>query len=163
VLLDTGGGLKKASYFFQNEAEPFIVHNVDVLSAIDLKDMLKYHTKNQALVTLAVQDRETSRYLLFDDKLQLCGRRSGDKEPELAGGALPAHALAFSGIHVISPRLLTMLSEDGAFSIITSYLRLAAQHQKILAYRADDYYWRDLGTPKNIAEAAADLKRGQPY
>jgi NDP-sugar pyrophosphorylase family protein len=161
ALLDTGGGLKKASYFFQNEAEPFIVHNVDVLSAVDLKDMLKYHTKNQALVTLAVQDRETSRYLLFDDKLQLCGR--GDKEPELAGSARPAHALAFSGIHVISPRLLTMLSEDGAFSIITSYLRLAAQHQKILAYRADDYYWRDLGTPKNIAEAAADLKRGQPY
>jgi NDP-sugar pyrophosphorylase family protein len=163
LLLDTGGGLKKASYFFQNDAEPFIVHNVDVLSAIDLKDMLKYHTKNQALATLAVQDRKTSRYLLFDNKLQLCGRRSGDKEPELAGSAEPAHALAFSGIHVISPRLLAMLSEEGAFSIITSYLRLAAQHQKILAYRADDYYWRDLGTPKNIAEAAADLKRGQPY
>jgi NDP-sugar pyrophosphorylase family protein len=163
LLLDTGGGLKKASYFFQNEAEPFIVHNVDVLSAIDLKDMSKYHTKNQALATLAMQDRKTSRYLLFDNKLQLCGRRSSEKEPELAGNTQPAHALAFSGIHVISPRLLAMLSEEGAFSIITSYLRLAAQHQKILAYRADDYYWRDLGTPKNIAEAAADLKRGQPY
>ena len=79
ILLDTGGGLKKAAYFFLgNPAEldrPFILHNVDVISTIDLHRMLQNHIENQALATLAVQERETSRYLLFDERLQLCGRR----------------------------------------------------------------------------------------
>jgi NDP-sugar pyrophosphorylase family protein len=173
VLLDTGGGLKKAAHFFVGDSvddsirpeEPFIVHNVDVLSTIDLRRMVQFHTENQALATLAVQDRKTSRYLLFDDQLQLCGRRSvSDEEPELVRSSLvqsfqQAHALAFSGIHVISPRLLAMMIEDGAFSIITSYLRLAAQGEKILAFHADEYYWRDLGRPENVAQAAQDLKQ----
>ena len=79
ALLDTGGGLKKAAWFFLEDAhreEPFIVHNVDVLSTIDLQRMVQVHTRNQALATLAVQDRETSRYLLFDAQHQLCGRRT---------------------------------------------------------------------------------------
>ena len=70
-----------------------------------------------------------------------------------------AQALAFSGIHVISPRLLSMMPEEGAFSIMTSYLRLAAQQEKILAFRADEYYWRDLGRPENVLQAAQDLKQ----
>jgi len=170
VLLDTGGGLKKAAYFFVEDSsrpeEPFIVHNVDVLSTIDFRRMVQFHTEHQALATLAVQDRKTSRYLLFDDQLQLCGRQSeGDQEPELvrpplARSSQQFQALAFSGIHVISPRLLAMMIEDGAFSIIASYLRLAAQEEKILAFRADEYYWRDLGKPENIAQAAQDLKQG---
>ncbi|HMD15075.1 MAG TPA: nucleotidyltransferase family protein [Terriglobales bacterium] len=173
VLLDTGGGLKKAAYFFaassagdSDRAEgPFIVHNVDVLSTIDLRRMVQFHTENHALATLALQDRKTSRYLLFDDQLQLRGRRSGsDQEPELVRSSPvrsspKLQALAFSGIHVISPRLLAMLSEDGAFSIITSYLRLAAQGEKIQAFRADEYYWRDLGSPESVAQAAEDLKQ----
>jgi NDP-sugar pyrophosphorylase family protein len=73
--------------------------------------------------------------------------------------AQQTQALAFSGIHIISPRLLAMITEDGAFSIITSYLRLAAQGEKILAFRADDYYWRDLGKPENVEQAADDLKQ----
>jgi len=163
ALLDTGGGLKKAAQFFVDNSgrseEPFIVHNVDVLSTIDLRRMVQFHTDNQALATLAVQDRKTSRYLLFDDQLQLCGRQSGDDQPEFVGGRQQAHALAFSGIHVISPRFLKMMNEDGAFSIVASYLRLAAQGEKILAFRADEYYWRDLGRPENVAQAAHDLKQ----
>jgi len=172
ALLDTGGGLKKAAYFFLGDSvkdpssdEPFILHNVDVLSTIDLRRMVQFHAENQALATLAVQDRTTSRYLLFDERLQLCGRRSGgDQEPELVRSSLvrspqQMQALAFSGIHVISPRFPTMMNEDGAFSIITSYLRLAAQGEKILAFRADEYYWRDLGKPENVAQAAQDLKQ----
>jgi len=163
ALLDTGGGLKKAAHFFVDNSvhseEPFIVHNVDVLSSIDLRRMVQFHTKNQALATLAVQDRNTSRYLLFDDQLRLCGRRSGDDQPEFVGSRQQAHALAFSGIHVISPRFLTMMNEDGAFSIITPYMRLAAQGEKILAFRADEYYWRDLGRPENVAQAAEDLRQ----
>jgi NDP-sugar pyrophosphorylase family protein len=166
-LLDTGGGLKKAAHFFAGDSsrpdssgqEPFIVHNVDVLSAIDLRRMVQFHTENQALATLAVQDRKTSRYLLFDDQLQLRGRRFGDDRPELVGGCEHAQSLAFSGIHVISPLLLPMMIEDGAFSIIDTYLRLASQGEKILAFRADEYYWRDLGRPEDVAQAAKDLRQ----
>jgi NDP-sugar pyrophosphorylase family protein len=72
--------------------------------------------------------------------------------------AHPTQALAFSGIHVISPRLFKMLTEEGAFSIITSYLRLASQGESIAAFRADEYYWRDLGRAENVAQAELDLK-----
>ncbi len=123
--------------------------------------MVQFHTEHQALATLAVQDRETSRYLLFDEQLQLCGRRAGrDGNPELVRSAQRTEALAFSGIHVISPRLLEMMIEEGAFSIISTYLRLAAQGERILAFRADEYSWRDLGKPENVAQAAKDLKPG---
>jgi NDP-sugar pyrophosphorylase family protein len=162
VLLDTGGGLKKAAYFFENSTggdEPFILHNVDVLSTIDLGRMVQFHTERQALATLAVQARETSRYLLFDQQLQLCGRRAGrDQQAELVRSSQQIEALAFSGIHVISPRLLAMITEEGAFSIITSYLRLAVQGESILAFRADEYRWRDLGKLENVALAAQDLR-----
>src|SRR5579859_1870869 len=162
-LLDTGGGLKKAAWFFLEDAaqhEPFLLHNVDVLSTIDLERMLQFHRENHALATLAVQDRETSRYLLFDDQNQLCGRRAGPTgTPETVRPSQHIHPLAFSGIHVISPRFLPMMTEDGAFSIITSYLRLAAQGEKILAFRADDSYWRDLGKPQNIAQAEQDIEQ----
>jgi len=143
VLLDTGGGLKKAARFFLEDSkhlgEPFILHNVDVISTIDLPRMVQFHTENQALATLAVQNRETARYLYFDEQLQLCGRRSGrDQTPEFVRPSPGAQALAFSGIHIISPRFLAMMTEEGAFSIVNSYLRLAAQQEKILAFRADE-------------------------
>jgi NDP-sugar pyrophosphorylase family protein len=160
VLLDTGGGLKKAAYFFSEESEPFILHNVDVISTIDLARMVQFHTEGQALATLAVQDRKTSRYLLFDEVGQLSGRRSGrDEKAELVQSSKQVQALAFSGIHVISPRLFSMMSEDRVFSIINSYLRLAAHGEKILSFRSDDYYWRDLGRPENVAQAAEDFKQ----
>jgi NDP-sugar pyrophosphorylase family protein len=163
-LLDTGGGLKRAAYFFTEDSDrrdqPFVLHNVDVLSTIDLENMVQFHTEHRALATLAVQDRETSRYLLFDDQHELCGRRKGsDGEPEMVQSSQPTHALAFSGVHVISPRLLAMMSEEGSFSIIDAYLRLASQGDRILAFRADEYYWRDLGKPENVAQAAEDLKQ----
>ena len=163
VLLDTGGGLKKASYFFLEDSNgieaPFILHNVDVISTIDLQRMVQFHAENQALATLAVQDRVTSRYLLFDEQLQLCGRQSGqDRKSELVRSSEPVQALAFSGIHVISPRLFAMMTEEGVFSIITSYLRLAARGERILDFRADDYYWRDLGRPDDLLQAAQDVR-----
>ncbi len=173
VLLDTGGGLKKAAWFFLEDSsrlnEPFLLHNVDVISNIDLARMLRFHNDNHALATLAVQDRETSRYLLFDEHLQLCGRRAGPssgqgshQKSELVRSSPPPsqlQALAFSGIHVISPRLLPRITEEGVFSIIPSYLRLAAQGEKILAFRADECYWRDLGRPADLAQAAHDLQQ----
>ena len=163
VLLDTGGGLKKTAWFFldgSGREEPFILHNVDVISTIDLQRMVQVHEENQALATLAVQQRQTSRYLLFDEQLRLCGRRiEDDPEIEIVRPSQPMQAFAFSGIHVISPRFLEMMTEKGAFSIIASYLRLAAQGEKILAFRADEYQWRDLGKPEGVRQATEDVVR----
>jgi NDP-sugar pyrophosphorylase family protein len=162
VLLDTGGGLGKAAYFFLEDGfeTPFILHNVDVISTVDLRRMVGFHRDNQALATLAVQHRETSRYLLFDEHLQLCGRQSGHaQKSELIRSSHKVQPLAFTGIHVISPRLFGMMTEEGIFSIITSYLRLAAGEEKILAFRADDYYWRDLGRPDDLIRAAQDVEQ----
>jgi NDP-sugar pyrophosphorylase family protein len=164
TLLDTGGGLKKAAWFFlegSQSSQPFVVHNVDVLSTIDLQSMAKFHAANVSLATLAVQKRETSRYLLFDEEHHLCGRRTGsDPKPEIVRHASQIEALGFSGIHLISPRFLTMMSEEGAFSIIDCYLRLAAKGEKITAFQADEYYWRDLGKPENIRQATEDVAQG---
>src|SRR6266404_3404959 len=129
--------------------EPFLLHNVDVISTIDLRRMVQFHIEKQALATLAVQKRESSRLLLFDDEPRLCGRmyvRDQEAEKaEMVRFSPKLEPFAFSGIHLISPRLLPMLTEEGIFSIIPAYLRLAAQGQPILAFRADAYYWRDLG------------------
>jgi mannose-1-phosphate guanylyltransferase len=164
VLLDTGGALKKAAWFFQEDSnradEPFLVHNVDVLSTIDFRRMAEFHGQGRALATLAVRQRETSRYLLFDEQNQLCGRQTGcDQAPEIVRPSGPTQALAFCGVHVISPRLLTLMTEQDVFSIIPTYLRVASQNEKILAFRADEYYWRDLGKPENLAQAARDAEQ----
>jgi NDP-sugar pyrophosphorylase family protein len=190
-LLDTGGGLKKASWFFLQDSkhpeEPFILHNVDVISTIDLHRMAEFHNGKQALATLAVQHRKSSRQLLFDSDHRLCGRRTGfHQPPELVRGHLtdtlrqgtasavpksvkspgalapevPLQPFAFSGIHIISPCLLRLMEEQGVFSIIDVYLRLAARGEKILAFPADDAYWRDLGKPADLAQAALDLSSG---
>ena len=148
-LLDTGGGLKKASSFFDDG--PFLLHNVDVLSNIDLRLLTEAHRETQALATLAVQDRRTSRYLLFDESLQLRGR-APEPDPNFV-------SLAFSGIHLISPHIFDLLTEDGVFSIITAYLRLAAAGESIRGFRADNYYWRDVGKPESLAQAGAELAK----
>ena len=162
-LLDTGGGLKKAAHFFLDKPsridEPFILHNVDVISTIDLQRMMQFHRERGALASLAVQERETSRYLLFDEELRLCGRRAGrDGEADPVRPAAQVRALGFSGVHVISPRIFSRMTEDGAFSIIDCYLRLAAQGEKIIAFPADEYYWLDLGRPENVARVEQDFK-----
>ena len=165
VLLDTGGGLKQAGWFFlehPNQQESFIFHNVDVISTIDLGRMVQFHLDNHALATLAVKKRTASRYLLFDEQARLCGRRAArDQRADQVLSAGTFEELGFSGIHVISPRLLAMMTEEGAFPIVSCYLRLAAQGEKVLAFRADEYYWRDLGWPENVAQAAEDLRAGK--
>jgi len=153
-LLDTGGGLKKASWFFAGDSDPFLLHNVDVISNIDLGRMVQFHQEHQSLATLAVQARNTSRSLLFDEQGQLRARQQGEVPPGML-------ALAFSGVHVISPRLLAMITEEGAFSVIDSYCRLAAQGDRLLAFRADDYYWQDLGKPENLLQAERDIQSGR--
>lgn len=170
ILLDTGGGLKKAANFFlrgpASSGEPFILHNVDVISNIDLHRMAEFHAENCALASLAVQERPSSRYLLFDDELQLCGRKSAGRganeedNTELVRPSPCLHPLAFCGIHVISPRIFPLMTEDGVFSIIAPYLRLAGRGEKILAFRADEYRWRDLGRLDDLRKAQQDAALG---
>ena len=161
VLLDTGGGLKKAAYFFLSDSgdEPFIMLSVDVISTIDLGRMARFHRDHQALATLAVQHRETSRYLVFDEQMRLCGRRPDHKPAAQTQGRV--QELAFSGIHIVSPRLLGMMSEEGAFSIIATYLRLAVEGEKILGFEDDHAYWRDLGRPESIEAVSSMLLRSR--
>lgn len=158
LLLDTGGGLKKAAWFFLEQPdEPFVVHNVDVLSDIDLSRMAAEHRKCGALATLAVQPRKSSRQLLFDRDLLLCGRQTGDGAAEMARACRQPTPLAFCGIHVLSPRIFSLVKEEGVFPIIPCYLRLAAGGEKITGFRADAYQWRDLGRPDDLRQAAKEL------
>ena len=160
LLLDTGGGLKKAAWFFLENSdsgdEPFILHNVDVITDIDLSRMLEFNRQRKPSATLAVQKRESSRQLLFDDGMSLCGRRIRGQPDEFVCPTTTVHPLAFSGIHVISPRLLRMITEDGVFSIIDVYLRLAAAGKSILGFTADEYSWRDVGRLEDLKQANED-------
>jgi N-acetyl-alpha-D-muramate 1-phosphate uridylyltransferase len=143
-LLETGGGLKKAAWFFTG-CDCAIIRNVDVLSDLDLKKMVSYHIKSGALATLAVRNRETSRYLLFDPGMQLCGwenRKTG--ESRMSRGSSSAKPLAFSGIQVVNPEIFPVITEVGKFSLTDLYLRLA-KDQKITGYLEEGAVWEDVG------------------
>jgi NDP-sugar pyrophosphorylase family protein len=133
--LETGGGLKKAAFFF-GDGKPFFAYNSDVYSEMDLEALYAAHLSSGALATLAVRDRASKRKLAFDAELNLKGR-----EGEAAG----AGAYAFSGIQVISPALFPKMTEEGVFSITGVYLRLAAAGEKIKGFVDGSPFWRDIG------------------
>ncbi|MGD0711000.1 MAG: nucleotidyltransferase family protein [Bacteroidales bacterium] len=152
-LLDTGGGLKKAAWFFDDN-KPFLVHNVDVLSNIDLNQLYQTHLQSGSLATLAVKDRNTSRYFLFNDNNELCGWEN-TKTGEIlyhSNNSQQLTALAFSGIQVISPHIFDKISETGKFSLTDLYIRLSSKN-KITAFRHDRDFWLDLGKPESIDKA----------
>ena len=151
-LLNTGGGLKNAAWFF-DDGRPFFLHNVDVLSDIDLDGLLRLHRQVGALATLAVQSRPGSRQLLFDRSGRLCGRESPEGVEWAAGPVNDVERLAFTGIHVIDPRILPKMTETGAFPITRTYLRLAGDGGRIVAHRADGRYWQDIGSPEKLEAA----------
>jgi len=160
-LLDTGGGLKKAAPLLAGE-ESFIIHNVDVLSAIDLGLVYAQHTKSGALATVAVQPRPSGRAFLFERSGRLAGwEESPGGRREWAGP--PVHdveRLGFCGIHAVSPALLGQLSESGKFSIVSAYLRLASEGANIRAFRADGDYWTDVGNPEKLEAVRRLAKEG---
>jgi len=144
-LLDTGGGLKKASWFFEGGG-PFVVRNVDVLSDMDLEAMLNFHKKHRPLATLAVRNRETSRYLLFNERSELIGWTnisSGEKKLSRKDFRR-MHPLAFSGIQILNPSIIPLVTEVGSFSLITMYLRLC-RDRRISAFTDNDSFWFDAG------------------
>jgi NDP-sugar pyrophosphorylase family protein len=153
-LLDTGGGLKHASWFFDDN-QPFILHNVDILSEIDFNQMISFHHQSNALATLAVKKRKTSRYLLFNQKNRLVGWQSIDTgKSELVNETTqPLENLSFMGIHILSPDIFPLLPDENEFSIIKAYLALAKKGQAIIGYRNDEDFWIDLGRRENLSRA----------
>ena len=159
-LLDTGGGLKKASWFFKDE-EPFIVHNVDVLSNLDLNQLYQYHLRQHALATLAVRKRESSRYLLFDSGNRLCGWENLKKgQKKLIRPADHYKRLAFSGIHVIDPALFQMMPRDKVFSITQTYLDVGYKCN-IQGFLEKESWWFDIGNLDNLQKAEDFIRSGQ--
>lgn len=161
-LLETGGGLKKAASFFEG-SEPFLLHNSDVYSDVDLSSMIAAHNHSHPLATLAVMDRSSSRRLLFDEKEELVGWENREKPArELVRNAGEVHALAFSGIHVVSPKLFDyMKDETGAFSITRTYFAAAKAGEVIRGFRMDSSFWLDVGTPERLASLREKIRAGR--
>jgi NDP-sugar pyrophosphorylase family protein len=151
-LLDTGGGLKNAARFF-DDGQPFFLHNVDVLSEIDLGGLHRAHRERRALATLAVQSRPSSRLLLFDRGGRLCGRETREGVEWASAPARDVERLAFTGVHVIALAIFSRMTETGIFPITHTYLRLAGEGERIVAWRVDGSYWQDIGSPENLARA----------
>lgn len=150
-LMDTGGALVKARSLL-DKGDPFLVHNIDIFSDIDLSKMSSFHSERAPLATLAVKDRETTRNLLFDHDSLLRGwRNNSTGETILTDQSKDLRALAFSGIHIIDPKIFQYLPEHIPFSMTEAYLDLASKH-RILAYDHSSDEWIDMAHPSNFPE-----------
>ena len=158
LLLNTGGGIFKASPFLDGD-EPFLVHNVDILSDIDLGKLMQYHQNHGSLATLAVGERNSSRMFLFDEQMQLCGWRNTitGKEiiPDNSKNSLMG--MAFAGIHVISPLIFGLIQKNDPFSIVDAYLSLCSKHS-ILGFDTTSNYVLDIGKVQSLEEASRFVK-----
>ena len=155
MLLDTGGGIKKASSYFH---EPFLIHNVDILSNVDLKSLYEYHLTSGNDATLLVSPRKTVRYLLFDKENRLCGWVNKDTLQTKPEGFVyqpeVQQEYAFSGIHIVSPSLFNYMDENwtGKFPIMDFYLQ-TCQEAKLGGYAKEDLQLIDIGKPETLAVA----------
>ncbi len=161
-VLETGGGILKAQPFLDGD-EPFLVHNADILTDLDLNAFYQSHLDSGALASVLVKDRITSRYFLFDNDHRLCGwvnKSTGDTKPDGFVYRTGEYSeLAFGGIHVISPDIFPFLQEyaqaDAKFSITPFYAQECHTHH-IHGYEpAGDYRWIDVGKPETLAQAQA--------
>lgn len=149
-VLETGGGLLKAKKFF-SDGQPFLVANVDVLTNIDIELFAHAHHQLGGLVTLAVRDRASKRKLLFDQNARLKGR---------ADGELKGSELAFSGYHIVDPKIFQYISRVGKFSIIDWYLDIC-EKEAIYAYPHQQDIWIDIGTVEKLEQANLVYKENQ--
>jgi NDP-sugar pyrophosphorylase family protein len=158
-LLETGGGLKKAAGFF-NDNNPFVVINVDILTDMDLGTMIKQHNTSKAIATLAVSSRDTSRYLLFDETGRLCGwKNKKTGEQKMSKETSKYDEKAFSGIHVISPEIFPLLKNpvpapenENKFSITDAYLEIC-KLRSIMAYEHNTSKFIDVGKHDSVGKA----------
>lgn len=152
-VLETGGGIKKAAWFFEKDNEPFVVMNVDILTDMNLEQMILQHKKNNPLATLAVTSRVTSRYFLFDVLNHLCGwtnEKTGERK--ISRESKNYIQKAFSGIHIISPKIFALIKMEGKFSMVDVYLELAKTND-ITAFDHSDSKFIDVGKPESILKA----------
>jgi NDP-sugar pyrophosphorylase family protein len=155
-LLNTGGGLVNAQKYFSNNT-PFIVYNVDIISTIDLNELYNFHIHENALITLAVKDRITSRYLLFNKENELCAWENRDTHEQIIIHKCKEYiARAFSGIQIINPKFFELIYETGSFSIMDIYLRLA-KNNCIKAFNHSKDFWLDVGKFKEIKQVEQQL------
>jgi NDP-sugar pyrophosphorylase family protein len=152
-LLETGGGLKKASYFF-SDGKPFLVHNVDILSDINLKSLMEFHLSSKSIATLAVRNRHSSRKLLFNKEYILCGWTNEKKNEKIIVMEKEADLIpfSFSGVQIISPEIFKYFPDGDVFSLVDLYLA-AAKKEKISAFIHNKDSWIDLGKQENLKEA----------
>lgn len=153
ALLNTGGGLKKAKWFL-DDGDPFLLCNTDILTDMNLKELYNYHCDNKAIATLPVRRRDTSRYLVADEKMRLSGWcNTKDHVMKMCRSEVGNfELLAFSGVHVIDPAIFELMPDEEVFSIIDLYLGIADQHP-INLIRHDDDSWLDVGTPESLEKA----------
>ena len=167
-LLDTGGAVKKAMAFL-GDGEPFLVHNVDVITSLDLRALMTHHTRSGAIATLCVQERSSSRYFFFTEDDLLCGWKNegSGKEKGMTSGSGPLKQRAFSGIHAVGSRFFEKAMLHGCFppdqdvfSIIDVYLCLAAS-EKVQGWDHSGSPWFDIGRYQQLkaAEAWMNLER----
>jgi len=152
-VLETGGGLKKAAWFFKDSKEPFFLLNVDILTDLDLDKMIEKHIKKSSLATLAVSMRNTSRYFLFDENNQLSGWENIATEKRII--TRPHENLlrkAFSGLHILSPEIFDLMAQEGKFSMVDVYLELS-KNQIIIGYDQGDCKFIDVGKPESTSLA----------
>jgi NDP-sugar pyrophosphorylase family protein len=147
-VLETGGGILKASWFLK-ESEPFVVMNADILTDLNLSAMVANHLQSKPLGTLAVTSRSSSRALLFNSNNELCGWQN-EKTGETKGK--PGNPKAFSGIQILDPAIFNHIRFSGKFSMIDVYLDLCSQHQ-FLAFDHSQSLFMDIGNPEKLASA----------
>ena len=157
-VLETGGGIKKASWFFEKDDQSFVVMNVDILTDLDLNKMIFQHKQNAPLATLAVTARQTSRYFLFNDSGELCGWRNVKTgEEKISRNAEKYIEKAFSGIHIISPGIFPLMKMQGKFSMVDVYLDLCKSNT-IASFDHSNSKFIDVGKPENILKAEEMFK-----
>lgn len=159
-VLETGGGLKKAAWYFEGR-KAFVVMNVDILTDLDLMEMIRSHEQEKPLATLAVTQRRSSRYFLFDTYDALCGWRNIQTEEEKPADLKDTHEdyellkeKAFSGIHVISPYIFSLIKQEGKFSMVDVYLDLMKKN-RINSFDHTGGILLDVGKPESILKAEA--------
>ncbi|WP_068598313.1 NDP-sugar synthase [Vaginella massiliensis] len=154
-VLETGGGLLNVRQYFDDD---FLVMNVDILTDFPLSKLIAFHQTHHPLVSLAVSERQSSRKLLFTNDMRLQGWRNLKTEEEIiANTELRLYEYAFSGIHVINPKLFDLMEKEGKFSIMQVYMQLM-KNEQILGYNHSDYQLIDVGRPESVLEAEKYFK-----